>query len=743
MKISQRLRISRVRSRTAYGALASAHVIDNGYTDGTRALCAQFPAEFSSIEEGDIWDVTGELSKARFDTNGYSVREHRISISTAELVVPSGDQIVSWLSDNVVGVGPIRAQRIYDYFGVDIYDVLDEKPDRLFEVMSDQEICSKIAQAWAEYGDSVSLKFLQEIKLSIKLGRKVIKAYGRDTKRLLCEDPYRLLSFSAKWSEVDSIAAQLGIAEDDIRRQSAAIEQAVYSEFDKGHTFARTADIIKSAERILGVKILDPERVIKRGIADGLFVQPFPELGIIHASGTWLMERRSAEYIERNSNIYRDREKYEVDSSIKSYEVLESKALKIADFKLNEAQKSAVLMSATQKFSVITGGAGTGKTTVLKCIYAVCLESHTGLLQMALSGRAAARMAEATGLQASTIAGYIKNHQEIEVGEKPLVVIDEASMLDLITFYRVIKVIPEDSTLVLVGDPYQLPPIGGGLILHLLCDDDVSVPITELSVVKRQSSESKIPAVSFSVRNGEWPDLSSEIADDVCFINCPDAEVVGKTLELMSEFPSAQVLCATRDSSVSGINVINSSAQKIYSSNERELVTRSKVGETQAWGIKNGDPIMYTVNDWDRNLQNGTLGRVLEVWPVPRLEIEEERVMAYGRMEMDGKEMLILAKDVERLELAYAITCHKAQGSQFPVVIVPITQSKLLDRTLIYTAITRAQSKVILLGDQAACQAAVAGQPAAFNRRVGLKIILSNPASPWLISVEQAKPALP
>lgn len=415
---------------------------------------------------------------------------------------------------------------------------------------------------------------------------------------------------------------------------------------------------------------------------------------------------------------------------IADFEQSEHEHLKLNAFALNEAQRAAVKTSLKSRFSIITGGAGVGKTTVLKALYKALDTTGRPRFQMALSGRATARMIEATGEEARTIASFLRRIGANEMGPAPIIVIDEASMLDLVTFYRLVQKLPSESQVILVGDPYQLPPIGAGLILHVLCGME-GVPTTELVEVKRQARDSAIPLASRQIRDGQCPRFSSDERDEVVFLPCSDDQIIPTVLRLYEQdSENTQILSATRSCRFTGVDALNRICHVEYGDHTRQLLAENQeTGEIEATGLSVGDLVMYTANDWIRNLQNGSLGQLNEIFDAPRsVDMGDEEkpfiCKALGMASFDGVRHYILDTDIDSLELAYSITVHKAQGSQFRRVIIPVRKSRILDRTFVYTAATRAQLQVVFVGDLDAVEKAIALPPKAFSRQVGLRALL-------------------
>jgi exodeoxyribonuclease V alpha subunit len=329
---------------------------------------------------------------------------------------------------------------------------------------------------------------------------------------------------------------------------------------------------------------------------------------------------------------------------------------------------------------------------------------------MALSGRAAQRIREATGRAASTIAAFLRAAEQgrVDPESEPLVVIDESSMLDLPLMYSVVRALPARARLLLVGDPYQLPPIGFGLVFQVLVASP-NVPRVELLEVHRQARSSGIPQIAHEIRHGVVPPLPAfaGLPTGVSFIEAGDVDVMDHifgVLTACSGYDDAQILGVTKRGA-SGVGNINSMLHATASAMKPKM---------EGWGFAEGDPIIYLENDYRRDLWNGSLGRIEGV-----LNSNGKRSLLCS---FDGARQEISEEDFHRIDLAYAITVHKAQGSQFKRAIVPVVRSRLLDRTLIYTALTRAMERVVFIGDRDAFNAAIIAPPRSHQRQVGFSI---------------------
>jgi exodeoxyribonuclease V alpha subunit len=323
---------------------------------------------------------------------------------------------------------------------------------------------------------------------------------------------------------------------------------------------------------------------------------------------------------------------------------------------------------------------------------------------------AAQHLRDATGRPASTIAAFLRAFEQGSVNpeSEPLVIIDESSMLDVPLMYSVVRVLPTRARLLLVGDPYQLPPIGFGLVFQVLVARP-HIPKVELVEVHRQAQSTGIPQIARHIRHGIVPSLLpfAGLAAGVSFIKAGDGDVMGYILAVLAEWQGCedtQVLGVTKRGA-SGTRNINGTLHALSSAAKPKL---------KEWAFAEGDPIIYLVNDYQKELWNGSLGRI------------ESILNSNGRhallCSLDGARHEIPQEDFERIDLAYAITVHKAQGSQFKRVVVPITRNRLLERTLIYTALTRGREQVVFIGDRDAFDAAVTAPPRSHERQVAFSI---------------------
>ncbi len=723
--------VTKVRSRGLFGG-----VIVSGQDVKTKVPYAavfsyeQIP-DSAIVHPGQVWQVKGAVSSiTRTAATGFQYAEKTIKVDNTSLQAPSGDNIIAFLSSNpkVVGIGEVKARRLYLTFGLELFDIIQHKDIGKLQSVSgiSEESAKSIVYAFEEFDYTRILIFLDSLGVARFIGTKILKIYGAEAYERIKRNPYCLLSFCAKWSAVDSFARDvLEIPFNATIRLQAAIEQALYSCFDRGSTAVTAAELKDKLKSLLGSANLVKDAL---SIAEGNG-QYFRSESLYHPAGSWIMEHYIAERTLGLINGKVSAQNKEVDETCDVGKVISGFEIR-EGIRLNTLQREAVWRSATNNFSVILGGAGVGKTTVLKCVYEViqAREPSWSLYQVALSGKAAKRMNEATDKESFTIAGFLKRVPTKNIVPHSWIVIDEASMVDVITMYKLLRHIPKTCRIILIGDPYQLPPVGSGLILHAFADADV--PKTTLIEVRRQSEASGIPQIAASIRSGIWstiPSYETKFDSGVSFFPCRDQELnsctVKRYLELSGGIAShdVKILCATR-AGLGGVKDINLELQACLSKDQPYIgYLDDDFGKLRFLSkmsyFRVGDLVIYTKNDYEVDLRNGSLGKIIQ-----RLNPEksEDPVCI---VDFEGNIIEITANRLINLELSYAITVHKSQGSQFKRVIIPIHQTRLLDLTLLYTAVTRSVEQVVLIGNESVAKEALKTINAN-KRSTGLRLFL-------------------
>jgi exodeoxyribonuclease V alpha subunit len=676
------------------------------------------------VQVGQWWRVSGESSRYDRDINGYRVTEWQIVAQDVSLLQLSGEHIVSFMaeSEEFQGIGLVKARKLWDTFGESLYGFLDQGDATTLAEVLGEDRAKQVVSAWAINGDTRTFQWLQKNGFEVAVGRKVVSYFGMEAREKLEEDPYRLLSFCATWAQVDKFArAHFAVEEVDPRRLQGAVEEALYRVFEDGHTRIPIPALVSRLESVLDGPCKEMAReALASGLSNGSFI--IGANGNVHPIGAWIMEATVARALLARLTVANNLpllHPAHVDAVVAAYEGGEG-------ITLNDEQRLAIHTSAANALSLIVGGAGVGKTTVLKALYKVYDETRTRIFQVALAGRAAKRMLEATGRPASTIASFLKTVKEDDLAGRCVLVVDEASMVDIITMSRLCEMLPAHVRIVLAGDTGQLMPVGPGLVLHALARV-ASIPKVELKVVKRYGGG--IALAAQAVRDGIWPELASDATAPIAFLTCAAPAIADLVVGLYADDVENTQILSARKNSLDGTKAINTLCQSRFTRHGRPLLVYLDEFQSMAGtGFYLGDQLLCNRNLWDWGLQNGSLGRLVEIEDTPRLLTNSEGLEighAIGWVLWDdGERRPILESMLDDFELGNAVTVHKAQGSQWRRVIVVLTGSRMLDRTLIYTAMTRAQSQVILVGDPVAAQRAVEGLPRANTRLVGLDSLL-------------------
>ena len=742
MKLHQTLRVTSIRSQSPKGfggcIFTGKPIDDHGNVQDTAAyyvVKAIGPVLGKVlVQPGQWWQVSGEAAERQLNVNGFRVSEWQIDATRALLLRPSGEHIVSFMSGNPAfeGIGQVKARKLWDALGARLYEALDAADVGVLSTVLTPESATQVVSAWAQYGDSRTLQWLQAEGIDLAIGRKVLQFFGRETPEKLKEDPYRLLSFCASWRQVDALAqSHFGVQADDSRRLQGAIEESCYRVFASGHTMVLTAKLMDVLQSVLGnqTKTFKWRSLVTTAVAQGLTNGSFvvSHHGV-QPLGALVMERQVAKAVA-DRLVAPDTalmSQAEVTDVLSAYEANEG-------IELNTEQRQAVHLASEKSFVLITGGAGVGKTTVLKALYKVYDQAGVEVVQLALAGRAAKRMQEATGRAASTIASFLRGARELT--GPCVVVVDEASMVDIVTMHRLVELLAPGVRIVMAGDPGQLMPVGPGLVLHALIQVP-AVPLAELKVIKRYGGD--IAAAAIAIRKGIWPALPSEETRVIAFIQCADgrtesgSSLIAETvLDLYRLDPAkTQILCARRNGP-DGVKTINSVCQAATTADNKPVTVWSAQHDAMVLtGFNLGDPVLCTRNMWDRGLQNGSLGTIVEMDDEPRLLSDDDTEGTEGDHALawvlwdDGVRRPVVEAMLDDLELGYAITVHKAQGSQWPRLIVPLTGHRLLDQTLVYTAVTRAQVQVLIVGDEVAVKTAVESLPKVQARQVALDLFV-------------------
>lgn len=614
----------------------------------------------------------------------------------------------------IKGIGPATARRIVKVFGLAALEIIQNRPERLLEVEGiGGKKAEAIRRAVADQREVQDIMvFLQGHGVSPAYAARIFKTYGRESIRVVSENPYRLADdvFGIGFKIADRIARDMGIPVDSRERMVAGAEYMLSTMSNEGHVFALEPEFITAAAETLEVEevlvrsaipALEEKKAVFRVSDSGhdlLYLAPF-----------YYAECGVSERIKLLSHPQPLPGNRDVRNIIEH--VQNSQHIRLA-----AAQIQAIDTVLQYGLTVITGGPGTGKTTTLRTLLAVLESFRQRVVLAAPTGRAAKRMTEATGQEAKTLhrllefgyeSGSVRfGRDERRPLEADVVVVDEVSMVDLMLMYHLLKAIPPGARLVLVGDADQLPSVGPGNVLRDIIASG-SVPVVRLDTIFRQDERSMIAYNAHRIHAGEMPVLSGN-ATDFFFVEEPDPEKVVQTIiELVRRrlreylkcdpIENIQVLTPMRRT-VTGVDNLNPLLQQALNPPGAgpEVVYAGSV-------FRPGDKVMQIRNNYQKMCFNGDIGRIVAVDPEER-EVRVsfpdpagERLVAYDYSEMD------------ELVLSYAVSVHKSQGSEFPVVVMPLTTQHyvMLQRNLLYTAVTRAKRMVVLVGTKKAVGIAV------------------------------------
>jgi exodeoxyribonuclease V alpha subunit len=658
----------------------------------------------------------GETLKIRGKWETHPKYGSQFKVQSYEVTLPATlGSIRRYLESGMIkGIGPSMAGRLVDAFGVRTFDVIEKKPERLLEVDGIGETkAAMICNAWREHHVIRGLmQFLQEMGVKTSYGAKIYKAYGSDAVELLREDPYQLANDfpGSGFLIADKIAQNLGLAKEEPNRIRTGIIHMILQFTEDGHTFAEEGNLVVRCENLFQIdrntiqKTID-ELVHSRNIVAEALKNDTETRAIylkeLHLAETGLANRLKALLSVPISPVKIDPERI-------SAEVQKKLAINLS------AEQLLVLDEVfSHRISIITGGPGTGKTTLLRSISTI-FEALGKKVQLAApTGRAARRLADVTHRRARTIhrlLGYdFRDGQFVRNQDNPLeadaVIVDEASMVDTELMHHLLKAVPTSATLVLVGDVFQLPAVGPGNVLADMIHS-ARIPVFYLNTIFRQETESPIVINAHRIRKGEFPEYEPvEHIDgfsDFYFLEESNPEqVVSKIVRLCSDdiprrfkfdpLHDVQVLTPMHKGVVGTIN-LNHVLQEVLNSNPVLI-------ETVGGAFKIGDKVMHLKNNYQKDVYNGDIGTIRQ--------IDKKG----GELTVDyyGRPVTYAPSETDEISMAYAISVHKSQGSEYPAVIVPIMTQHfaLLQRNLLYTAITRGKHLVIMIGTRKALSIAL------------------------------------
>lgn len=621
------------------------------------------------------------------------------------------DGIEKYLASGMIkGVGPVYAKKLVAAFGEAVFEIIEASPERLRDVSGiGQSRAAQITKGWADQRAIRDIMlFLHSHKISTARAVRIYKTYGARAIEVITLDPYRLARDirGIGFVSADTIAQQIGIEKTSLLRARAGIAYALTKAMDDGHCGLPQHLLLSSAQDLLGI----PSEIVVEALrleldCENVIQETIDQTNCIFLSGLFFAERAIAKKLIGFTQTSLPWPPIDTNVALKGIE-------ERTGISLSPTQKQAIEVALTSKVLAITGGPGVGKTTLVNSILKILQTKKLRIALAAPTGRAAKRLFECTGMEAKTLhrlletnpinGGFSKN-EETPL-ECDLLIIDETSMVDVPLMHAVMKALPPTAALFLVGDIDQLPSVGPGQVLSDLIYSN-TIPVIRLTEVFRQASTSQIITAAHTINQGYMPELkaSSESVSDFYFIqaNTPE-DALDKIIKMLKEriplkfgfspLTDIQVLCPMGRGIV-GTKNLNIELQNAL--NPPTDLSISRFGST--YGV--GDKVMQIENNYEKNVYNGEIGIITAI-----SHEESEVVISY-----DERLVVYDFGECDEIILAYATTIHKSQGSEYPVVVIPLMMQHytMLKRNLVYTGITRGKKLVIVVGEKKALAIAV------------------------------------
>ena len=647
------------------------------------------------------------------DQYGSQFRASEISTSEPDNLKGIERYLGSGLID---GIGPTYAKKLVNKFGPEVFNIIDDRSKRLEEVEGiGPKRRKEIKKSW-EKQKSVRriMVFLHQHGISTARAVRIYKTYGDESIKKLKNNPYRLSHdlHGVGFKTADAIASKLGINFDDWSRIEAGLQFALQTATGNGHCALPETELIESATELLGVDQIKIEDCLKKIITKSEVIRDeINSVPMIFPPQLIASEKIVSQKILNLASKKPDYPKVEIEKAL-------SWCQKKIGYPLAEGQRKAVELALRERVLIITGGPGVGKTTILRSVLMILRAKKVAPILCAPTGRAAKRMSETTGLEASTIHRLLEfkgqsgkfAHDENNPVEGDLFIVDEASMIDIQLMSSFLRALPKNAHLILVGDVDQLPSVGPGSVLSDMIQSN-ELPVARLNEIFRQSSESRIITAAHEINEGILPIELSKSArnnpnSDFFFISSDEPD---KTAETIANIVSLRVPEKLGLDPVNDIQVITPmhrgslGTQALNRKLQDSLNPASEsTFEIERFGARYrvGDKVIQTRNNYDKETLNGDIGKVIEISTDPGkviIQFSGQRTVSYEPGELD------------EISPGFAITVHKSQGSEFPCVVIPVSTQHflLLQRNLLYTAITRGSQVVVLVGQKKAAAMAV------------------------------------
>lgn len=752
------------------------HNDENGYTvlkvyptEGYKGDLEVIPVicTVPSIERGEDVEITGTfINHPRF---GFQIKATNIKT----LLPDSEHGILTLLCNGFLpGIGEKTGKRLVATFGKDTFKVIESDPERLKEIkgITPKKI-QKIIDAYAQKKHiKETLAYCQSVGIGMALANKIFKEYGDNTIKLIQKNPYKLIDDirGIGFKKADEIAQKNGMDRNSPFRVGAGLEYVLSVQSDYGNVWFPKQKLIEEMTKTLGIAPKFSEEVLTEKLEDGSLVQDSvgDEICITRVA-QYKNERGIAEkliVLRDNTSPSRKIQKgEELDASI-------AVAERFCDISLADSQREAVRKAVTNNVCIITGGPGVGKTTIVKTIITLLHNAGNEVRLAAPTGRASKRMEESTGYQASTIHrllevdptnGQFKHHEKnYLIGD--VFILDEVSMVDTFLMSSFLKALPKSASVIFVGDVDQLPSVGAGKVLADMIEANV-LPVARLTEIFRQAKTSKIIMNAHNINHGEMPVVENKIDEDFFYVQAEDPETcVAKILQMVTKniperwkfdsLKDVQVLCPMKAAPM-GTMALNNTLQQHLNPNvqiglrQAELKKKPQselTSDDREFLRKNpeeipfihnryktfavGDKVMQMKNNYEKEVFNGDVGYIEHI-------NTKDKIVYIDFDDGDGgaRSVTYQYDELDEIVLSYACTIHKSQGSEYPVVVIPVMTQHfmMLQRKLLYTGVTRGKKIVIIVGQREALKMAVRGKKVEFGRYTKLK--------EWLVQFGKSK----
>ncbi len=676
--------------------------------DGTATVVGTMP----ELNVGEDAEFTGTwIDDARY---GMQLR-----VETVTPILPSSEQgITRYLASGIVrGIGEKTAEKIVDHFGIETINILNREPHRLHEVPGlKTSLADDLAKAWAEnHAVRQTMIFLQGYGVTSRMAHRIHDVYGTETINAVKENPYALADevFGIGFLKADQIARNMGMELEAPERIRAGLRYALNQLSNEGHTFAPRELLVETVTDLLQlssspqtiIALMDEEIQSGNLVLDTVWFDQ-GDMEAIYLPGYYRAEVIAAERLRDMANMPSIITETTADTDWDSYL---AQIARQNEVDLTEQQQSAVHYALSSKVSVLTGGPGTGKTTTLRMVIAALEDLAFDYALASPTGRAAKRLAEATGQDASTLHRLLGfrpgdgfEYDEDSPLKVQMLIVDEASMIDLQLFSGMLRALGPETHLMLVGDVDQLPSVGAGNVLRDVINSRVAY-VTRLDRIFRQDENSHIIVNAHRINSGDAPFMDNQ-SDDFYFfgedepLNAAERVVDVVKNRIPRRFgynPMEEIqVIAPMYRGPAGVNALNTTLQEALN-NERGIAERKLNGRL----FRVGDKVMQTRNNYEKEVFNGDIGHIRGI-------DEYDNLL---EVVIDGRVVDYQFADIDELAHAYCITIHKSQGSEYPVVVIPLLTQHymMLQRNLLYTAITRAREMVVLVGNRRAVHIAV------------------------------------